>query len=294
MLRRGGLATTLRRLSCPPPALVFGAAPPCPHAALSLLFAVRWEAPLRWSHCRGYSVLSHASALPSASASAPASSPHPPLAGPAAEGCTAALRAFLTSAAVAAAADAARLPRTLLPAAAASLQLSLLSSCNPGLAAVLSTCAPPPQGAANAHQQQLHARRLVAAEGVLLPLLIAHAKAVFGPRAGDLSPLNAFPAARSAQRRLIYHHGPTNSGKTHAALEALKAARSGVYCGPLRLLALEAFDALNAAGVPCNLKTGQEAKEVAGARHTSCTVESALGWLCISRRTPNKLSARSV
>ena len=26
--------------------------------------------------------------------------------------------------------------------------------------------------------------------------------------------------------------GPTNSGKTHAALQALKAADTGVYCGP--------------------------------------------------------------
>lgn len=33
--------------------------------------------------------------------------------------------------------------------------------------------------------------------------------------------------------------GPTNSGKTHAALSELKAAGSGVYCGPLRLLAWE-------------------------------------------------------
>ena len=33
--------------------------------------------------------------------------------------------------------------------------------------------------------------------------------------------------------------GPTNSGKTHAALQALKAAETGVYCGPLRLLAWE-------------------------------------------------------
>ena len=33
--------------------------------------------------------------------------------------------------------------------------------------------------------------------------------------------------------------GPTNSGKTHAALQALKSAGTGVYCGPLRLLAWE-------------------------------------------------------
>eukprot|EP00955_Chlamydomonas_euryale_P001260 14704-Chlamydomonas_euryale.AAC.1 len=33
--------------------------------------------------------------------------------------------------------------------------------------------------------------------------------------------------------------GPTNSGKTYSAVEALKAADVGVYCSPLRLLALE-------------------------------------------------------
>jgi len=32
------------------------------------------------------------------------------------------------------------------------------------------------------------------------------------------------------------------AGKTHAALESLKAAQGGVYCGPLRLLACEISD----------------------------------------------------
>jgi ATP-dependent RNA helicase SUPV3L1/SUV3 len=33
--------------------------------------------------------------------------------------------------------------------------------------------------------------------------------------------------------------GPTNSGKTYQALQALASAKRGVYCGPLRLLAME-------------------------------------------------------
>ncbi|KAF9792586.1 P-loop containing nucleoside triphosphate hydrolase protein [Thelephora terrestris] len=41
------------------------------------------------------------------------------------------------------------------------------------------------------------------------------------------------------------HVGPTNSGKTHQALQALAAAKSGVYAGPLRLLAHEIWDRLN-------------------------------------------------
>ena len=69
------------------------------------------------------------------------------------------------------------------------------------------------------------------------------------------------------------HCGPTNSGKTHFALRALAAAESGVYCGPLRLLAWEIHERLNAQGVACNLATGQELLELPGAQHTACTVE---------------------
>ncbi len=53
------------------------------------------------------------------------------------------------------------------------------------------------------------------------------------------SPASWYPAARMMRRRVVAHVGPTNSGKTHAALLELKAAASGVYCGPLRLLAWE-------------------------------------------------------
>ena len=40
-----------------------------------------------------------------------------------------------------------------------------------------------------------------------------------------------YPLARSMQRKVHVHVGPTNSGKTFAALQALKQARSGAYCG---------------------------------------------------------------
>ncbi|MNR71234.1 ATP-dependent DNA helicase RecQ [compost metagenome] len=83
----------------------------------------------------------------------------------------------------------------------------------------------------------------------------------------------AFSLARSMRRRVHFKLGPTNSGKTHEALEALKAASSGVYLAPLRLLAMEVRDRLMAAGVPCNLLTGEEHVLVEGARHTACTVE---------------------
>ena len=47
----------------------------------------------------------------------------------------------------------------------------------------------------------------------------------------------------------------------------------GLYCGPLRLLALEVYEKLNKAGVLTNLRTGQETRMVPGAYHTASTVE---------------------
>ena len=44
---------------------------------------------------------------------------------------------------------------------------------------------------------------------------------------------------------MVAHLGPTNSGKTYAALEELIAAGSGVYAGPLRMLAQEAHRRLS-------------------------------------------------
>ncbi|MCM3694135.1 helicase-related protein [Neobacillus niacini] len=73
--------------------------------------------------------------------------------------------------------------------------------------------------------------------------------------------------------RYILHIGETNTGKTHHALEQMKEATSGLYLAPLRLLALEVYDKLNAEGLRCSLKTGEEEKIVPGANHFSCTVE---------------------
>ncbi|KAI0747710.1 P-loop containing nucleoside triphosphate hydrolase protein [Daedaleopsis nitida] len=50
---------------------------------------------------------------------------------------------------------------------------------------------------------------------------------------------------RNPKRKFIMHVGPTNSGKTHNALRALAAAKTGMYAGPLRLLAYEIYDRLN-------------------------------------------------
>jgi ATP-dependent RNA helicase SUPV3L1/SUV3 len=50
----------------------------------------------------------------------------------------------------------------------------------------------------------------------------------------------ALPAREREPERVVAHLGPTNSGKTYAALEELVASGAGVYAGPLRMLAQEA------------------------------------------------------
>ncbi|XP_021306629.1 ATP-dependent RNA helicase SUV3, mitochondrial isoform X2 [Sorghum bicolor] len=84
-----------------------------------------------------------------------------------------------------------------------------------------------------------------------------------------------YPKAREKKRNVFLHVGPTNSGKTYSALKRLEASSSGVYCGPLRLLAREIAQRLNKVNVPCNLITGQERDEIEGAKHSSVTVEMA-------------------
>ncbi len=89
--------------------------------------------------------------------------------------------------------------------------------------------------------------------------------------------LDAYPSifglARSFGRRHTLFIGPTNSGKTYQALERLAAAESGLYLGPLRLLALEAQEALLGRGVNTSLLTGEERDLREGARHVASTVE---------------------
>ena len=70
--------------------------------------------------------------------------------------------------------------------------------------------------------------------------------------------------------------GPTNTGKTHYALERMWAHESGVFGCPLRLLARELYERTVAArGVDsAALITGEERIMPAGARYRICTVEA--------------------
>jgi Helicase conserved C-terminal domain len=89
-------------------------------------------------------------------------------------------------------------------------------------------------------------------------------------------PHDWFIHARLDRRRIVFHGGPTNSGKTFAALERLKQASKGLYLGPLRLLAVEIYEKLTADGIYCNLYTGQERREIPFATHGAATVEMAV------------------
>jgi hypothetical protein len=82
-----------------------------------------------------------------------------------------------------------------------------------------------------------------------------------------------YPLARSLNRKLTLVIGPTNSGKTHEALERFRNTDSGAYLAPLRLLALEVRDSLAEQGLPVSLVTGELLEIVPDARHCSSTIE---------------------
>ncbi|XP_067943763.1 ATP-dependent RNA helicase SUPV3L1, mitochondrial-like isoform X2 [Watersipora subatra] len=91
-------------------------------------------------------------------------------------------------------------------------------------------------------------------------------------------PANWFPLARAKQRKIIIHAGPTNSGKTYHAFQRYLESRSAIYCGPLKMLAVEIFNKSNAADIDCDLVTGEERKFAdpdgkKEAAHVACTVE---------------------
>ncbi|KAH7068970.1 P-loop containing nucleoside triphosphate hydrolase protein [Paraphoma chrysanthemicola] len=90
-------------------------------------------------------------------------------------------------------------------------------------------------------------------------------------------PAEWYPATRQIPRTVHLHVGPTNSGKTYHALKRLEEAETGIYLGPLRLLAHEVYTRLNAKGKKCALVTGEEQRMPDGDKASmySCTVEMA-------------------
>jgi len=80
----------------------------------------------------------------------------------------------------------------------------------------------------------------------------------------------------SGKPRIVAVMGPTNTGKTHLAMERMLGHSSGMIGFPLRLLARENFDrAVRLRGKSqVALITGEEKIIPAGARYFMCTVES--------------------
>ncbi len=70
--------------------------------------------------------------------------------------------------------------------------------------------------------------------------------------------------------------GPTNTGKTHLAIERMLGHNSGIIGLPLRLLAREVYDKVAARAGPANvaLITGEEKIKPRSARYQVCTVEA--------------------
>ena len=92
----------------------------------------------------------------------------------------------------------------------------------------------------------------------------------------DMVPMNPeteFQEALAMKRHFILHVGPTNCGKTYQALERLKTSQNGTYLGPLRLLALEVYERMMEAGVPCSMLTGEEYIFEENSRVISSTIE---------------------
>jgi len=82
--------------------------------------------------------------------------------------------------------------------------------------------------------------------------------------------------SRALSQNLTLVLGPTNTGKTHLALERMTGYASGMIGFPLRLLARENYDRLVARlGVDkVGLLTGEERILPPSARYLCCTVES--------------------
>ena len=79
---------------------------------------------------------------------------------------------------------------------------------------------------------------------------------------------------RYRSTKFVLHCGPTGSGKTYNAVQAvIKSSGRCCYLSPLRLLAWEVYEKLNEQEIGCSLVTGEERIEQEGDRVVSCTVE---------------------
>jgi len=92
----------------------------------------------------------------------------------------------------------------------------------------------------------------------------------------ETRPPPSFSDKRKMHANIAAVLGPTNTGKTHYAIERMLAHRSGMIGLPLRLLAREVYDRIvRVKGEKlCALVTGEEKIVPADARYFVCTVEA--------------------
>ncbi|XP_025910695.1 ATP-dependent RNA helicase SUPV3L1, mitochondrial isoform X2 [Apteryx rowi] len=136
----------------------------------------------------------------------------------------------------------------------------------------------------------------------LFPFFLRHAKQIFPMldcmddlrKISDLRlPPNWYPEARAIQRKIIFHAGPTNSGKTYHAIQRFLSAKSGIYCGPLKLLAHEIFQKSNHAVNGCRLGMSSHLSEMqqvlSGRGGGSCCLSqlNPVNCCCASPRQQN-------
>ena len=81
---------------------------------------------------------------------------------------------------------------------------------------------------------------------------------------------------KSQLNEIIAVLGPTNTGKTHMAIEKMLDFNSGIFGFPLRLLAREVYDKIIKKVDPSKvaLITGEEKIIPINAKYFLCTVES--------------------
>ncbi|HEY6868181.1 MAG TPA: helicase-related protein [Novosphingobium sp.] len=105
---------------------------------------------------------------------------------------------------------------------------------------------------------------------------MAHPAAFPAPRTSASTPGPRTEGARGEGLRVKAVLGPTNTGKTHLAIERLCAHSSGAIGFPLRLLAREVYERVVAikGRERVALITGEERIEPPGARWLLCTVEA--------------------
>jgi ATP-dependent RNA helicase SUPV3L1/SUV3 len=98
--------------------------------------------------------------------------------------------------------------------------------------------------------------------------------------------VSAYDTAYDSGSRVRAVLGPTNTGKTHLAIERLCGHSSGAIGFPLRLLAREVYDKVRAlkGDKHVALITGEERIEPEGARYLLCTAEAMPVW----RNRPGK------